>query len=1260
MHKGTLIALAAILAAAFPRPVGADAAADWQALMHAQKQAAVQAVATPPSAIATLYRLFRERREMDPWVAVAGVSAIVRLQKASGQEETAYQLCDWALGKYGWHPAVARTVADKALLLNAGKRSPEVETLVAQYWPKVTETHWSHANAVVAQWCAALQAQGKDAEQVQALKKALLEIPGILDEGQQSPPGWIYHRITNTLGNKPEREEALRWARVRFLACAFEPAALERSARALARAWKAVEPAGTGIAGLAAAQDGGANPLDAILPVAFDPTLRKAQLAKIQGGAQAAHDRISLYLLAGAKNEALSEALSLLRDLPDLPAGTREVCRVLKAMDGNLCRANAFLAFAKTGAGANLLPDLAAEAGTEAPPPPSPAARAALENSSRLPENLVSAAVLRPGTDTLAPVGDEGLTITVAHLEAIRAAVAGILPPGQDLAPAHARVNVPAAPMPGLDAVAVLTLPAAAPMPGMGVATAAAVPAAVAVPGRAAADIPPQTGGPAPTSAAPVTVTVSVMPPPSAAAGIQKAGAQEYRPVAPAAISPALPAAVPAPREPAATPARAGNAVPTSVAPAAMPVAVVAPAAGPGRAGVPAVQPTSAPPVATSVATARPATAVVSRASAPAAPASARAAAVPANVRQEMAGVAVAGAMVTAPVATSRQQTPEVVQAVPLSTGSLPAPIVGTAVALPAPPATGRPDASVPSVTITGTTGAAQQGALPAAVSLPAAPPERAAAAPVVASASSQTRPGALSAAVPISAAMPTTANQVPALADLAVAMRDVPPPSLPALTLRAVDALAPAAPAPTATVQVFRAGAGPGLALLPLEVTQRPADAATAPPTVAAVTPVASPTSSAAPARVHQASVEATAGSRSTPAAVSASAISTTVVLAQIAAGTVSGEQAWQSGGLTADDLKRALETAPLQWEDPYCTALAGMLAKHYPDDVRDTATLDTRVRLWLAVYYRSQKDERAVPLYESLLADKQQSEYVIECAICGLAAYYKTVGDYKHAAQTWMRAQQLSQSSMLRANSLVDAARLYKRMGDEQTAADLYAKVPQYGYGWATGVALLDQASGLLSRGEHERARELLQRPVEGRYADQIRVALLDLLGSSYYRTGDLASAERVSQETIALYRSVADPLRGADDLSHHMVSSERRLRWIAFWKQTPFYGDRARVRLLPTSAGSVASETFTIRCYREVDLSADPSALGDRVTVADRWSGGDPNYYERRITVAAASPTSVRRGESWVTIRSPQFPGLELRVPLETGDGGTDTGT
>ena len=225
MRKSLLIALTAILAAAPPQPAGADAAADWQALVRAQKQAAAQEAADPAGAIATLYALFRERPVMDPWPAATAISGIVRLQRATGQEETAHHLCDWALQKYGWHPAAARTVADKALLLNADKRYAEVEALVAQYWPKVVEGHWLHANAVVAQWCAALQAQGKDVGQARALRKALLEIPGLLDEGQQYPPGWIYNRVANALGSKQEREEALRWPRVRFLTCAFESAA---------------------------------------------------------------------------------------------------------------------------------------------------------------------------------------------------------------------------------------------------------------------------------------------------------------------------------------------------------------------------------------------------------------------------------------------------------------------------------------------------------------------------------------------------------------------------------------------------------------------------------------------------------------------------------------------------------------------------------------------------------------------------------------------------------------------------------------------------------------------------------------------------------------------------------------------------------------------------------------------------------------------------------------------------------------------------
>ena len=1143
MRNGTLIALAAMLAAVFARPAGADAAADWQALARAQKQAA----ADPAGAIATLYALFKERPEMDPWPAAAAVSGIVRLQKATGQEETAYQLCDWALGKYGWHPAAARTVADKAILLNADRRYAEVEALVAQHWPKVEETHWSHANAVVAQWCAALQAQRKDAEQARALKKALLEVPGLLDEGQQYPPGWIYNRVAHTLGSGQEREEALRWARVRFLTCAFEPAALERSARALARVWKAVDPEGKGVAAFASAQAPPAprtrgeqvpappaprtrgeqvpappasrtrgeqvgNPLDAILPVGFDPALRKAQLARIQGAAQAVHDRISIHLLADAPGDALSEALSLLRTAPDLPAGTREVCRVLKAMDGNLRRANAFLAFAKSGAGANPLPALAAEAGAAEAPPPGPAARTALANVSPPAQDLVAAAIQRPGAETPAPAADTGFTNTMAHLAEIQAAVVGVLPAGP--APALARVNVSAAPMPGLDAIAVPTLPAAV------------APASVA-----AMAAPPNAGSQAPTAPAAVPAGVAVVvpaAPPGAAAGavgIQKVGSQTPTGTTPAPAPGPIAVDVPVPPElwpVAASPTDVIGQGPIGAAPERVGIAITVPAALPEPARVPESQPrpalSVAPVIDPAANAARPAAVLV-----PAAPAAASVAAAQAN---------------TALTATSP---------------------------------TGLPDRVAPA-------------AAPVRQEMPGV---------AVAGVGSPRRPGAgTPGTVAVAAAPPSTPAGVPAPVPRA-------------------SAGAPAVPAGAAP-DTGKAGMG-------------------------------------AVAVVGLAATAARAGAAATQAGVAAGTVESTIALERIAADLTSAEDVWAEGQLTGEDLIRFLDGAPLKWEDATCTAIAGLLARRGGERIADIGTLSARARIWLGVYYRLAKDSRCIALYESVLAMEGLPGHTTEVALCGLAYYLTDAGELARAAEVWLREERLSAEPSSIALGFLGAARLYSRMGNERKADDLYARISQYGYGWATGMALYDRARLLIAKRRYAEARALLDAPVAGRYADQIRVPMMVAAATASYREGDMVGTKRYSQAALAQYRALPSPLVG-EGIEGVLDEAEDCLRYAEGWLTAPL---QVHPSALYVSLGPPTRQqplTFTVKTFRHVPLVV--ATEHGRVRVAEGQSWQRRTHAMFCSTTMAVSLVGASVGgdaDDTLVVTSPAHSGFTAILPV-----------
>ncbi len=841
----------------------------------------------------------------------------------------------------------------------------------------------------------------------------------------------------------------------------------------------------------------------------FDPALRKAQLTRIQGGAQAVHDRISIHLLAGTTGEALSEALSLLRTAPDLPAGTREVCRVLKAMDGNLRRANALLAFAKSGAGSDPLPALAGAVGTEAPPPPGPTARAALERFSPLPEDLAAAAALRPGAETPAPVGDAGFTITLAHLEAMQAAVPATAPPGPASAPA--RVSVSAAPMPGLDAVAVPSLPAA-----------------VAPPNVVTIGAPPKAGSQAQPAPAAVPAGVAVLLPAATpgGAGISKAGSQAPAGTTPAPSPGPITGDVPVPPDlwlVAAHPTDVSSQGATGATPERAGIAVTVPVALPGRARLPENQP--------------------------------------------------GPALVAAPVAP--------VAALPANTGT------PAAVLVPAPPAAAS------------TAPAQATTVLPA--TSPTGLPDR------------------------VAPAVAPVRQETPAVAAAGVGLGGTPAAGSPGTVV-----VAPALPATPAGVPDAIAGAVVATPAVP-----------------AGAMPVAG--TGGAPATVNAVRATArTGGAAAAPAGVAAGAVEATIALERVAADPSRAEEVWAEGRLTGDVLIRFLDGAPLKWEDATCTAVAGLLARHCADKIADTNTLSAKVRTWLGVHYRLAKDAKCIALYENVLAEKGLPGYTIEVALCGLAWYYRSVGDYRTAAEVFLREEKLSSEPANIANGLLEAARLYTDMGDEKTASELYAKVAQHGYGWATGMALCDQARSMMAQGRHHEARELLQRPVTGRYADQIQVAMLSLIGTSFYREGRLSEAERYSRKAIAQYQSLVAPLKG-EGLEGVLNETMWRLHWLERWHQQPIYCDPDGICLMVGQDERSAARSVTVMAPNDAPLVVDTSVQGTKASLTSDWMGRTGLYRERQLLVEFQTNRPVADTDGLITISSPGFPGFRLTVPL-----------
>ena len=345
----------------------AAGAVPWQAVEDLDKRVAPLREKDPKAALAELKRFAQENPDADPWIDVLVARWEVNLLTGSlNDNAAALALCDEMVKKHDKVPAGMSPIADKARLLVATAKPAEAEALIEKYWDLVPVTHRDYSNAALVYYCDAAQAEAKPEKAVAMLQKALVQVPVFLDEGAQSPQGWMYDRLVKALIAADKAvtapaamDEALSWAKLRFIECAFDAAAIERSTRALIGVWTAKELSQRTANAFAEAQKDPEkpNPLAAVKLPALDAEALKALEVRTYGenGPQALHGRVGVRILAGALREAMVEARQALIDDPESPAGTQEICRILKAADCGVRRANAFIEFVKGGAGENPL-----------------------------------------------------------------------------------------------------------------------------------------------------------------------------------------------------------------------------------------------------------------------------------------------------------------------------------------------------------------------------------------------------------------------------------------------------------------------------------------------------------------------------------------------------------------------------------------------------------------------------------------------------------------------------------------------------------------------------------------------------------------------------------------------------------------------------------------------------------------------------------------------------------------------------------------
>lgn len=238
----------------------------------------------------------------------------------------------------------------KGTLLIDNQRGAEAAELYKAAWDKAAAKRDQQTmQRYLPGYTAALKSAGKGSD---ALNLMLETAKGNLG---LSTTSWLFEDMTTELIVAGRGDEALSWAKLHFVECPYNESSMTRATQLLTKVWMAKDmtPAKAQLFLKSQQEAGAPNPLKDVALPQIDPQLIQRQIASLP--AQGSTLKVTLLIASGDNKAAMQEAYRLIITRPTSNDGVLEVCRVFKANDLDLKRANAYLQFYKTGEGENPL-----------------------------------------------------------------------------------------------------------------------------------------------------------------------------------------------------------------------------------------------------------------------------------------------------------------------------------------------------------------------------------------------------------------------------------------------------------------------------------------------------------------------------------------------------------------------------------------------------------------------------------------------------------------------------------------------------------------------------------------------------------------------------------------------------------------------------------------------------------------------------------------------------------------------------------------
>ena len=394
---------------------------------------------------------------------------------------------------------------------------------------------------------------------------------------------------------------------------------------------------------------------------------------------------------------------------------------------------------------------------------------------------------------------------------------------------------------------------------------------------------------------------------------------------------------------------------------------------------------------------------------------------------------------------------------------------------------------------------------------------------------------------------------------------------------------------------------------------------------------------------------------------------------LAQMRAGQLSAEAAYQSGALSMAEVLKLLEQTSewgaLWWGDDeeLRRSLGVLVARHAPEKL-EGASLDAlplAVRLWVGEALANAGDARAVTVLGSVIDElrgRAPLATMREAAAAFLASerlawYYRDTYQHEKEAQMWLELPTLladtplyESTKWMLPDALIGAARAYNTIGEEDKARELYAQVPQYGHEWFTELATYEQAALEMQRGNSVQGRQILQQsPLASSPTAQL--AMSSVVAHSYYVDGEFAKARKLFTRVVDQTQTTQDSKDERASAIARVSRAKEHLRLIEQWIKTPFVCEPSQLSVLTLSLEiEPVTRWLYVSSFRDVPLKFESN--NPFVTVKEgqkQWEYDEQLQYDQEfeVTVTAEARQSA---ELWLTVTSARFPGVRVQVPVQ----------